>query len=217
MLMEKERQDIIYYSQKMAESGLTKGTGGNISVYDRELGYVAITPSAVDYDELQPEDIAIVKLDGTQVEGDYLPSSEKDMHLLCYKKRDDIQAVVHTHSLYAIIMACLHEEIPPVHYLIGFAKGRVKCIPYYPFGSMELAIAASEGLEDKNAVLLGNHGLLAVGGDVKHAYSVAEIIEFVAEIYYKTSLKGAPQILSDDDMEEVYRRFDAYRKSKPSP
>ncbi len=215
MIMKKEREAIIYYSKKMAQSGLTKGTGGNISVCDREQGYVAITPSAVDYDELIVEDIAVLRLDGTQVEGNYAPSSEKDMHLLCYKKRNDIAAVVHTHSLYSIIMACLHEAIPPVHYLIGFAKGTVECVPYYPFGSMELAEAASDGLSDKNAVLLGNHGLLAVGADVKHAYSVAEITEYVAEIYYKASLRGEPVILGDEDIEEVYRRFDAYRKSEP--
>lgn len=214
MLLEKERLDLVHYSQKMANVGLTRGTGGNISIFNRSEGLIAITPSAVDYGELTPRDIAILTPDGTQIDGHYGPSSEKDMHLQCYKKRNNIAAVVHTHSLYSIIMACLHEEIPPVHYLIGYAQGTVRCIPYFPFGSLELAQAASDGIEDRNAVLLGNHGLLAVGTDVHHAYSVAEITEYVAEIHYKTSLKGSAQILSNDDMEEVYRRFNAYRKSE---
>ncbi|HHW93881.1 MAG TPA: hypothetical protein GX734_05230 [Clostridiaceae bacterium] len=214
MILEKERADLIRYSNKMAHAGLTRGTGGNISILNHSKGLVAITPSAVDFEELKLEDIAILKLDGTQVDGNYVPSSETNMHLLCYKKREDIGAVVHTHSLYSIIAACLYEEIPPVHYLIGFAKGPVRCIPYFPFGSLELAEAASEGIEDRNAVLLGNHGLLTVGTDIRHAFSVAEIIEYVAEIHYKTSLKGSPHILDDDDMAEVYHRFDAYRKSE---
>ena len=79
---------------------------------------MAISPSAVEYPEMRPEDVALLDLEGRQVEGNFAPSSEWEMHLLCYLKRPDVGAVVHTHSLYATVLACLHQELPPVHYTV---------------------------------------------------------------------------------------------------
>jgi len=197
----------------MLKRELTKGTGGNISIYNRKLGLVAISPSAVEYEEMAPEDVAVITLDGEQVEGSNLPSSEKDMHLTCFQKRKDVNAVVHTHSCYATALACLHEELPPVHYLIGFAGGTVRCIPYYLFGGKELANAAVEGMESRNAVLLGNHGLLTVGTSINHAFNVAEETEFIAKIYCITKGIGTPQILDSDDLEQVQEKFQTYGKA----
>lgn len=214
MKMEKECADIVKYCNRMIERGLTRGTGGNISIVDRKLGLVAISPSAVEYEVMKPEDVAVVTLEGVQVSGKYAPSSEKDMHLGCYKNRDDIQAVVHTHSLYSTVLACLNEEIPAVHYLIGFAGKSVPCIPYELFGTEELAKSAVEGLKDNYAVLLGNHGLLAVGNNVDHAFNVAEQIEFVSEVYYKAINIRVPNYLNSNQMDEVIKKFGTYGKSQ---
>lgn len=214
-MLKQERILVVKYSKLLQERGLTKGTGGNISVIDRQRGLVAITPSAVEYDELVPQDVAVINLEGKVIEGNYEPSSEKDMHLECYKRREDIGAVVHTHSLYATILACLGQNIPPVHYLIGFAGGSVKCVPYKLFGTKELALAAVEGLGNNNAALLGNHGLLAVGPDLYYAFNVAEETEFVAEIYYKAKLFGDIRLLTEEDMKKVMEKFKSYGKKAP--
>ncbi|MGN0785634.1 MAG: class II aldolase/adducin family protein [Candidatus Aphodomorpha sp.] len=208
MRMQEERAEAVRFAKLLIARGLTRGTGGNISVRKGDL--VAITPSGVDYESMTAEDMVVVDLSGRIVEGSLRPSSECGMHLACYRAQSAFGAVVHTHSTFATTLACMHRSLPPIHYLIGYAGGTVPCIPYYPFGSEELAQAAAAGMAGRNAVLLGNHGLLAAGADLDYAFSVAEETEFVAELYYRTELLGGGRLLSDADMEEALRRFAAY-------
>lgn len=208
MRMLEQREQVVRYARLLIERGLTRGTGGNISVRQDEL--VAITPSGIAYESMTAEDIVVVDLAGRVVEGALRPSSECGMHLACYRTERAFGAVVHTHSAFATTLACMQRELPPIHYLIGYAGGTVPCIPYYPFGSDELAEAAAAGMAGRNAVLLGNHGLLAAGADLDYAFSVAEETEFVAELYYRTELLGGGRMLCDADMEEALRRFTVY-------
>lgn len=208
MRMQEQREQVVRYARLLIERGLTRGTGGNISVRQDEL--VAITPSGVAYASMTAEDIVVVDLAGRVVEGALRPSSECGMHLACYRAERAFGAVVHTHSAFATTLACMQRELPPIHYLIGYAGGTVPCIPYYPFGSDALAEAAAAGMAGRNAVLLGNHGLLAAGADLDYAFSVAEETEFVAELYYRTELLGGGRMLCDADMEEALRRFAVY-------
>ena len=208
MRMLEQREQVVRYARLLIERGLTRGTGGNISVRQDEL--VAITPSGVAYASMTAEDIVVVDLAGRVVEGTLRPSSECGMHLACYRTERAFGAVVHTHSPFATTLACMQRELPPIHYLIGYAGGTVPCVPYYPFGSDELAEAAAAGMAGRNAVLLGNHGLLTAGADLDYAFSVAEETEFVAELYYRTELLGGGRMLCDADMEEALRRFTVY-------
>lgn len=208
MLLEQERTQVVRYSRMLIARGLTRGTGGNISIRNGDL--VAISPSGVEYDVMTPEDVVVTDLSGAVAEGALKPSSELGMHLAAYRRRVDAAAVVHTHSTYAATLACMHRPLPPIHYLLGYAGGAVPCIPYYPFGSEELARAAAAELDGRNAVLLGNHGLLAVGPDIAYAFSVAEETEFTAELYYRAELLGGGRILTEPQMEEALRRFAAY-------
>ena len=107
MLMEKERLLLIKYGKKLVDAGLTKGTGGNLSIFDRAHGHVAITPSGIDFFEIQPEDIVIIDLGGNVVEGNRVPSSEWAMHIMPYKYRDDIDAVVNATNMYSTFLYCL--------------------------------------------------------------------------------------------------------------
>lgn len=210
MKMIKERELIVNYGKKMLTSGLTTGSGGNISIYNREKGLVAISPSGLDYFETKLEDIVILDIDGNIIEGDLKASSETGMHLAFYKNRQDANSIVHTHSKYATAVSCMGWELEPVHYLIGLGGKTIKCANYATYGSQELAENALHAIEGRNAVLLGNHGLLALGADISKAFSIAEHLEFVSEIYCITKSLGQPNILSSDQMDDVMKKFNTY-------
>ena len=210
-MMMQEKEQVVRYGKKLIDRRLTTGSGGNISVCNREKNLVAISPSGLDYYETTPEDIVILDIDGNLVEGKHRPSSEAGMHLAFYKNRADVSGIVHTHSKFATAIACMGWELPAVHYLIGMAGHRVKCTGYATYGSDELAKKALETIGDSNAVLLANHGLIALGEDVDRAFSTAEHLEFVSEVYYLTKTLGTPNILSDENMDEVMKKFGTYR------
>ncbi|CAM4370436.1 L-fuculose-phosphate aldolase [Bacillus manliponensis] len=210
LLLQKEREDVVEYGKKLIASGLTKGTGGNISIFNREKGLVAMSPSGLEYFETEPEDVVVLNLDGEIVDGERNPSSELDMHLIFYKKREDLNALVHTHSPYAKTIASLGWEIPPVSYLIAFAGPNVRCAPYETFGTKELAEVAYEGMIDRRAVLLANHGLIAGGNTIKMAFTVAEEIEFCAQIYYQTKAIGEPKLLGEEELQRLAKKFETY-------
>lgn len=210
MILEKEREQIVNYSRKMIEHQLTKGTGGNISIYQPESGLMAISPSGIDYFRMEPEDVVVLDLGGKIIDGSRKPSSELEMHRIFYKQRNDIQAIVHTHSPYATTIASLRWELPAVSYLVAYAGKNVRCAKYASFGTMELAQHAFEAMKDRKAVLLANHGLLAGAHDMENAFNIAEEIEFCAEIYYRAKSIGEPVILPDEEMNQMVEKFKTY-------
>lgn len=210
MILSEQRRQIVAYGMKMISSGLTTGSGGNLSILCRESGLIAIGPSGIDYADLEPEDIVVVDRGGEIVDGRWKPSSELSFHCALYDARPDVDAVVHTHSVYATTIACLHWEIPAVHYLVAFSGKKVPLADYAIFGSRELAANVVSGIGDHNAVLLANHGLVAVGGDMKAAFNVAEEIELVARIYYQSKSIGQPVMVSDAEMDKVIDKFAGY-------
>jgi L-fuculose-phosphate aldolase len=214
MLMREERELIVEYGKKLISHNLTRGTGGNISIYNREENLMAMSPSGIDYFETKPEDVVIMTIDGKIIDGARKPSSEYDMHRIFFLRRQDVNAVVHTHSAYATSIACMNWDIPAVHYLIGYSGNNVRCTKYETFGTWELAEKALEGMRDRYAVLLGNHGLLAAGSDIDYAFNTAEEIEFIAEVYYRTRCLGNPVILSNGQMEIVLEKFKTYGQKK---
>lgn len=213
-----ERREIVRFGKRMMESGLTSGTGGNLSVRNPEADLVAVSPSGIPYDAVTPEQVAVVDLQGKKLEGEAKPSSEYRFHLAIYDDRRDVRAVVHTHSPYATTMACLHWEIPAVHYMVGVAGKRVPVAPYATYGTAELAQNLVDAMDGYNAVLLANHGLVAVGRDLPTAFAVAEEVEFVARIYFQTRCVGLPPIIPETEMERVLEKFKSYgpnRKNTP--
>jgi len=214
MLMQKAREELVKYGKKLVTANLTKGTGGNLSVFDRANGHVAITPSGIDFFEIQPEDIVIIDLDGKIIEGDRTPSSEWEMHLMPYRTRTDIDAVIHAHTMYATVLACLREELPPTHYMIAVAGPTVRVAKYATYGTHELAINASEAMVDRKAVLLANHGILAGANDLLNAFNIVEEIEYCSEVYVKAKSIGSPIILPDEEMTLMAEKFKTYGQKK---
>ncbi len=210
MLLRKERELVVEYGKKLLESGLTTGTGGNLSIFNRELGLVAISPSGLDYRLSTPEDIVVMDLDGNIKDSERKPSSEYGFHTVLYREREDVNAVVHTHSVYATTVACLNMELPAVHYLVGFAGKKVPLAPYATFGSPELAENVIRTIGKYNAVLLANHGLITVGRKIGNAFDAAEELELVARIYIQALSVGKPVIVPDDEMDKVIDKFSTY-------
>lgn len=214
MLMEKARKEIIEYGKKLVTSNLTKGTGGNLSVFDRENGYMAITPTGIDFFEIQPEDIVIMDLEGNVVEGNRLPSSEWEMHLLQYKERTDLDAVIHAHTTYATVLACLRWELPATHYMIAVAGKNVRCAEYATYGSHELALNATKAMRERRAVILANHGILAGANDLLNAFNIIEEVEYCSQIYYMAKSIGEPIVLPDEEMNLMVEKFKTYGQKR---
>lgn len=210
MLLEPERSLLVEYGMRMVQAGLTTGTGGNLSLFKREEGLLAVTPTGIAYDRLTPGDVVVLTLEGAVVEGKRKPTSELGFHQALYRARPDAGGVVHTHSPYATTMACLGWEIPAVHYLVGFSGRKVPLAAYATFGTPELAENVVAAIDGYNAVLLANHGLVTVGADLPTAFAAAEEIEFVARVYYQTRSVGIPRILPDEEMARVIEKFKTY-------
>lgn len=210
MLMEEERKKIVEHGKKLIKSGLTKGTGGNLSIYNREKQLMAISPSGMDYFETKPGDVVVLNLKGEVVDGDKKPSSELEMHRIIYEKRDDIDAIIHTHTMYATTLSCLRWKLPAVHYILASAGKDIRCAEYATFGTDKLAENAFKAMEDRKAVLLANHGLLAGSNNLEDALSITEDIEYCSELYYRAKSIGEPVILDDQEMDMMVDRFKSY-------
>ena len=214
MLLESERKKIVEFGKKLVTCNLTHGTGGNLSIANRRRKLVAISPSGIEYLKTKPDDVVVTDMTGNTVDGRRKPSSEINFHLALYDVRPDIQAVVHTHSVYATTIACLGSELPAVHYMVGVCGNKVPLAPYATYGSKELARIAAEAIGSYNAVLLANHGLITVGTDIGAAFACAEAVEFVARIYCQAKTLGEPVVLSDQEMDTVIAKFKTYGQSQ---
>ena len=212
MLMRKERELIIEYCLRMLRDGLTVGTSGNISV---RLGdNIAITPSGVDYEALAPEDICVLTLDGTPVEGLQTPSTEVPMHTVVYQFTD-AKAVVHTHPVYATVVGTLLPEIPRIHYMLALLGGPVRVAPYAPFGTEKLARNCIVAMKDRYGVLLQNHGATTYGDSLAKAYSRSLYLEWLCRIYCEARAIGEPRLLTEAEFDAVAGAVTAYGRPAP--
>lgn len=214
MILKEERELIVEYGKKLITSNLTKGTGGNLSIYNRDKQLMAISPSGIDYFETRPEDVVVLNLKGEKIDGDKAPSSEYEMHKIFYENRTDIDAIIHTHTMYATTISCLNWDLPPVHYMIALAGPNVRCAKYATYGTKELAENAFKAMENRKAVLLANHGLLAGAKDLANAFNITEEIEYCAELYYRAKCIGEPVILSEEEMTLMLEKFKTYGQVK---
>lgn len=190
------KRQVVEVAQKAYREGLMAGTSGNMSVYCPEKGLMAITPSSYDYSIMEEKDIMVIDLDGRIVEGSHKPSSEWRMHAEIYRRLDHVKAVVHTHSPYATSFAVNHQEIPVVLIeMIPFLKGKIEVSPYAVQGSAQVGLNAVPVLARKNACLMANHGVVAVGADLAEAYLNSVYVEDAAKIYHMALCCGKPVVI----------------------
>jgi L-ribulose-5-phosphate 4-epimerase len=216
MRYEAERLAVVETARRMKQDGLVRLTSGNVSVRIPGTDLFAITPSGMEYELLEPTDICVVNLAGDLVEGHRRPSSEMPLHRMVYERRQDINGVVHTHSIYASAFACLGQPLPVISTeLAALVGGTIACAPYARSGSQEFARVAVETLGDEAlACLFQNHGVLAVGTSLSEAYAVAIGLEEAAQIYYLARSMGEPIIIP---AEERRRMFIEFRRSYGQP
>ena len=214
MILKKEREQVIEYSLKLLSEGLTNGTAGNVSIFNREKGLVAISPTGVNYSELTPEMISIVDLEGKLIEG-LKPSSELEMHMILYRNRGDVNAVIHTHPVYTTVLACLREDLPAIDYMIAVTGAtKVRCAEYASYGTKELAENAYKARGSSLAVILANHGLTTAGKDIANAFNITVQVEYISNLYIKARNIGEPIILPDNEMNSMLERFKTYGQIK---
>ncbi|MDF2893078.1 MAG: class aldolase/adducin family protein [Clostridia bacterium] len=207
MLLQAQRQKVIEIALKAQRDKLIPLTMGNFSIRDKDTGYVCITPSGMEYSLLQPADIVIVDLYGTIIDGNRKPSIETQLHCRTYAKRADVFGICHTHSPYATAWACCGKEIPViVAELAGMIGGPVKCAPYAPMGTIELANIVAEHIGSQNAVLLENHGMLAVGENIDQAYANAVVVEEGAKVTLYAVQIGGMKTITDQECKNLKKQ-----------
>jgi L-fuculose-phosphate aldolase len=203
------RTMVIATCRELTRRGLTHGTSGNVSVRCDERRFF-VSPSGMDYEVLQADDVPLMDLDGRWY-GKRRPSSEWRFHRDIFKSRQDVGAIVHTHSPHATALACTGRGIPAFHYMVAVAGGRdIRCAPYHAFGTQELSDAALTALKDRKACLLANHGVIATGADLATAMSLAGEVENLALQYNAALSLGEVRILDAAEMCRVVEKFRTY-------
>ncbi len=215
MLLKTEREKIVSICNKMLKEGYTNGTSGNVSIYNRKENLVALSPTGIPYDVLTAEDVSVVKLDGTLLEGKKA-TSELDLHCIFYKNRDDVSACLHAHTVYSTTVACLRKSLPAIDYMIMAAGDKeVRCTEYATFGTKELAENAFKTMGEAKAVLLANHGIVTVADDIDGAYGILVQIEYISQLYILSKQTGMePAVLDDTEMIKMKELFKTYGQVK---
>jgi len=213
MLLYDERVQLVEFCHRMQADELTVGTSGNLSV--RSGDHIAITPSGVVYDDLTPESICIIDLDGNKVEDGLDPSSEVPMHTSVYRATD-AGAVVHTHPLYCTTLSVVLDEVPPVHYMIALLGGPVRVAKYARFGSAELAENSVRAMAGRYGALMQNHGATTYGDTLAKAYTRSVYLEWVCKLYHQAKLIGEPHLLPLDEIDGVAEVLNSYGQTVPA-
>jgi L-fuculose-phosphate aldolase len=202
------RSAMVLGAQLLSALGLNRGSSGNIGV--RLQNSFLVTPSGIPAEELLPQMMVEMDFAG-EVLGAGKPSSEWRFHRDILAARAEAGAVVHTHSRYATSLACLQRDIPAFHYMIAAAGGdTIRCAPYALFGTQELSDLALQALRERKACLLGNHGMIALGADLKAALALTQEVESLAQQYCTALQLGEPHILSNQQMQAVMEKFKTY-------
>lgn len=199
MLLQHLREQVIETCLKMLQDGVAFGTQGNVSAFDRESGLVAISPSALAYQTMKPEDICVVDLAGKPVESKWKPTSELFLHLIFYNKRTDVQAVVHTHALYCTTFSAINEPVPMILNEAAMnLTGPIPIAPYERPGSKELAEVSLKAMGPGGiAVIMAHHGLVTVGADLPAAYESTLAAEMTAHTVILARSMGKEVISMD--------------------
>jgi L-ribulose-5-phosphate 4-epimerase len=207
-MLEALREQVWKLNLDLPKNGLVAWTSGNVSGRDPDTGYVVIKPSGVKYEDLRPEQLVVLDVDGRIIEGNLKPSSDTASHLYIYRHRPDVGGVVHTHSSYATAFAALGKPIPV--YLTAIADefgGPIPCGGFALIGSEEIGQVVVESIGASPAVLLKNHGVFTIGKDAEAAVKAAVMVEDVARTVWLALQLGQPDEISAEAVAKLRHRY----------
>jgi L-fuculose-phosphate aldolase len=199
------REQLVRFARQMITTGLVRGTSGNLSTREPGADVCLITPSGVDYDTMKPEDAVVVDLSGRPVSPGPKPSVDTPIHVAVYRARPDVGGCVHTHSLYAAAFSTVGREIPPlITESAGYLGGAVRVLEYVPPARPDTGDRVAAGLGRDRAVLLPNHGVIAVGESLKKAFGAAMAVEESANVAYIAMQLGQPALVPDSEVSRMH-------------
>jgi L-fuculose-phosphate aldolase len=203
------REALVDAARGLDAAGFVPNKSGNVS--GRTPRGFVITPAALPYAVMTPDDLVEIDAAGHADPAARRPSSEWRMHAAIYAAQPDVHAVVHTHSPEATALSCARRGIPAFHYMIALAGGEVRCAPYSTFGTDALADGAVAALDGRRAALLANHGVIATGATLQGALAVAREVENLAGQYLRLLAAGlTPAVLDDVELTRVLAKFADY-------
>jgi L-fuculose-phosphate aldolase len=200
LLLADEREAVAAASRHLAQTGLVIGTAGNISARKGDL--VAVTPTGADLSTVTAEMVTVIDLEGEVVDGDLAPTSEVPLHTGIYAATNAL-AITHAHAMASTALSCCFDEMPPLHYSCLGLGGAPRTAAYATFGSEELARNVLGALQGRNAAMMQNHGSVAYGNTMAEAVERLELLEWLAELYWRASSMGTPRVLTDKDFENI--------------
>jgi L-fuculose-phosphate aldolase len=196
VVIEMLRRDVVETGLKLIHNDLTHGTCGNISCRIPNENKILVTPSKIAYKAIKPQDLLLIDLEGNILEGSGKPSVETPFHLAIYNKRDNIGAIIHTHSLYTLAVSASVESVPVfLDEIFSNIGGKLDVSKYAVPGSTQLAENIVKTLKDKNALLMANHGAICCGKNIKTAYETLEAVEKICKIFVFSSVFGKTKVL----------------------
>ena len=207
MLLGEIRQEIVRVCRELSAAGLVVGTAGNVSVRSGDL--LAVTPTGLDYDDMSADLIGVHRLYGLPVEAPLEPTSELPLHLAVYAATD-AAAVVHTHSLAATAVSTLADELPAIHYYVAMFGGPVRVSRYTRYGTDQLARNVIAALRGRTACIMGSHGAVTIGPDLKTAHARSLYLEWLSDLYLRAIAAGKPRLLSPEEIEAVAGKLADY-------
>jgi L-fuculose-phosphate aldolase len=217
MLLGELRAEVTRVCRRLVADGLVVGTSGNVSARcsDGQGGdLIAVSPSGLDYPDLSAGLVGVHRIDGSAVEAPLQPTSEMPLHLSVYAATG-AAAIVHTHSPAATAVSALAEELPAIHYQVAAFGGTVAVAPYATYGTPELASHVVAALRGRTACLMANHGAVAIGPDLKTAYSRAVYLEWLCDVYLRAAAAGTPRLLPAAEIDRVAEKFAGYGQQAP--
>lgn len=207
-MLDKLKEELVQLHLELPKNNLVVWTGGNVSARDPETGLVVIKASGIRYEDMRPQHMVVVDINGKLIEGDYKPSSDVYSHLYIYRHREDVGGVVHTHSAYATAFAAVNKPIPVV--LTAIADefgGPIPCGGFALIGDEAIGKVVIESIGKSPAVLLKNHGVFTIGKNAQAAVKAAVMTEDNAKTVWLALQLGTPDVIPDEDVKKLHDRY----------
>jgi L-ribulose-5-phosphate 4-epimerase len=208
VMLEKLKEELVHLHLELPRHNLVAWTSGNVSARDPETGLVVIKPSGIRYEDLTPESMVVVDLDGKVVEGQHKPSSDTFAHVFVYRHRPDVKGVVHTHSTFATAWAAVGRPIPPVLTAIcDEFGGPIPVGAYAKIGGDEIGQEIIRSIGVSPAILMKNHGVFTIGQTPEAAVKAAVMVEDVARTVFYAMQLGQPDEIPPEEVARAHRRY----------